>query len=338
MSEYSRIKKILATVVFLFVIFFSFSSVILAQNTSFPLQATAERESSTATVVIKNSSSINFQVRAALFGADSSISVAKGNDYPYSILKPGTQKVYTFSGLQSSTAYTAYAIATSDTRPNPSPATGSEINTKEFQIKALTTNTLSGNQDASPDEDPISTADDAPIRASEDIPDATKVPEESKVAVAPKNECNDGIDNDGDGKVDRYGVFDNKSGKWLESDPACFSPGATTETKDDVATGSLISCTDKCSFSDIFKTLNNFLNFFITKLLLPLLVIIFMYAGYKYIAAGTNGSQKADVKKMLGHIVGGIVLILCAWLIVHTLMTTLLNDNFRESGVEFLGN
>lgn len=153
---------------------------------------------------------------------------------------------------------------------------------------------------------------------------------------APITECNDGIDNDGDFKADHYGVDTNGDKVIdLEPDPSCFSPNATTEKKDDVAS-TIIPCTDKCTFSDVFRLLNNILTFFITKLMIPIFITIIMYAGFKYLKAGASGGEKANIKKMFGHIVGGIVLILCAWLIVRTIMTTLLNEQFKQSGVEFL--
>lgn len=152
----------------------------------------------------------------------------------------------------------------------------------------------------------------------------------------PTTECNDFKDNDGDFKADHYGV-DTDGDKIidLEPDPSCFSLNATTEKKDDVVS-SIIPCTDKCTFSDVFRLLNNVLTFFITKLMIPIFITIIMYAGFKYLKAGASGGEKANIKKMLGHILGGIILILCAWLIVRTIMTTLLNEQFKQSGVEFL--
>ena len=161
----------------------------------------------------------------------------------------------------------------------------------------------------------------------------------TQTTQAPKTECNDGIDNNTppDFKADHYGV-DTNGDKIidLEPDPSCFSPNATSEQKDDVVS-SIIPCTDKCTFTDVFRLLNNILTFFITVLMIPIFITIVMYAGFKYLKAGANAGEKANLKKMIGHIVGGIVLILCAWLIVRTIMTTVLNDQYKQSGIEFLG-
>ena len=163
----------------------------------------------------------------------------------------------------------------------------------------------------------------------------------------PENQCRDCKDNNGDKKADYDGNDTEGSGAYIEPDPSCFSTSAQngigrngqpiTEANDDVVS-EIIPCTDKCTFSDIFRLLNNFLTFFITTLLIPIFIIILMTAGFKYITAEGNPAKIANLKKILGNLVLGIVLILCAWLIVNTIMTTLLNDEFKESGVEFLGN
>lgn len=171
-----------------------------------------------------------------------------------------------------------------------------------------------------------------------------------------KTQCNDGIDNQigdgkdygygiskGDHKADHYGVDTvTSTGKGdgiidIEPDPSCFSETATVEKGDDVVS-KIIPCTDKCTFTDIFRLLNNGIAFFFTTLLIPLFIIMLMYAGFQYITAEGNPSKVANLKKMLGNFVKGLLLILCSWLIVHTIMTTLLNDQFKQSGVEFLGN
>ncbi len=157
------------------------------------------------------------------------------------------------------------------------------------------------------------------------------------------NQIGDGRDygygkDNGDHKADHYGVdTDGDNVIDVEPDPSCFSTTATQETGDDVVSD-IIPCTDKCTFTDVFRLFNNFLKFFFTTLLAPLFVCILIYAGFKYITAQGDPSKIVKIKKMLINIIKGIVLILCAWLIVHTIMTTVLNEKFKDAGVEFLGN
>jgi hypothetical protein len=156
------------------------------------------------------------------------------------------------------------------------------------------------------------------------------------------NQIGDGKDygygiNNGDRKADRYGTLE------FEPDPACFAKGVTIEKGDDLAynadgtPASVIPCTNKCTLNDVFRLLNNIIAFFFKVLLIPIFVIMIIYAGYKYIAAQGNSAKIANLKRMLGYFIGGIILILCAWLIVRTIMNTLLNDQFKQSGVELLG-
>lgn len=94
----------------------------------------------------------------------------------------------------------------------------------------------------------------------------------------------------------------------------------------DVAVSGIISCYNECDFSDIFRTVNNIIYFLITIVFIPVVVIMFMYAGYTYITAGGDSKKVVKVRSLLKHIVLGMVIILCAWLIVRTFMSVLVRD------------
>lgn len=162
--------------------------------------------------------------------------------------------------------------------------------------------------------------------------------------------CNDGVDNSvgvdanedgkideremlGDGKADYYGVDTNNDGKLdLEPDPSCISP--TDTEKPDISNSNLISCYNYCTFSDVLRTINNFITFLITTLFIPTIVLLIMFAGFKYITAAGNPSKVANLKKMIMNIVIGMLLILCAWLIVKVIITILVRDG--DSALQFL--
>lgn len=55
--------------------------------------------------------------------------------------------------------------------------------------------------------------------------------------------------------------------------------------------------------------------------------IMFAYAGFMYLT-NTALQGQAQAKKMFGHVAGGLVILLSAWLIVDTLMKALLGGNF----------
>lgn len=142
------------------------------------------------------------------------------------------------------------------------------------------------------------------------------------VHAVPSGECNDQRDNDGDGKIDYYGLDSNGDGTIdVEPDPACYSQDSTSEHidgKNDDVQSSIIPCTDKCSFSDVFKLANNLLVFIIKVLLIPVFIMVIIYTGYQYLISQGSPVKMANIKNTLKHLVFGILLILCAWLIVVT--------------------
>lgn len=132
-------------------------------------------------------------------------------------------------------------------------------------------------------------------------------------------ECCDGIDNDNDGRADFYGATIN--GKTYPPDPKCLYK---EDTEQDRATGSkIVPCTDKCNIESVFLLANNIIKFFFTTLLIPIVVILFVYAGVSYILAQGNPGKKVKLGKLIWHIVLGIVLILTAWLIVRVVLNAL---------------
>ena len=97
--------------------------------------------------------------------------------------------------------------------------------------------------------------------------------------------------------------------------------GVSNEAKTlDVSSGPLIPCTNKCTFTDIFRLINNLIKFIFKIVLIPVFVILIMYAGFQYLTAAGNASKKADLKKMLRHFLSGLLLMLGSWLIVHTIL------------------
>ncbi len=161
-------------------------------------------------------------------------------------------------------------------------------------------------------------------------------------APTPKGDgtCKDGEDNSTpkDGKADYYGV-DNTGPEGvpdgrldLEPDPSCISPDDTE--KSDLPAGNLLSCYNYCTFSDVLKTINNLITFLITKLFIPILVLLFMFAGVKYITAQGNPAKVANIKKMVLNIIIGLLLVLCSWLIVKVILRILVKDS--DSALQFL--
>lgn len=126
-------------------------------------------------------------------------------------------------------------------------------------------------------------------------PDPSCINEKS--VEKPDGNCSDGIDNNGNGKAD-------------QADASCKNGGSIE--------GSLIPCEDKCDLASVFALLNNLIDFLIKVILFPVAIIMFVYAGYTYIVHSDSAGKRVQAKKMIKHLILGMVLILTAWLIVKT--------------------
>lgn len=105
--------------------------------------------------------------------------------------------------------------------------------------------------------------------------------------------------------------------------------------ENDISNSKIISCYNNCEFNDILRTINNLITFLITVVFVPVVIVMFIYAGFKYLAAQGDSKKLISLKSMLKHIIGGMLLILCAWLIVRTILTIVVRD--EGSAVQFLG-
>jgi hypothetical protein len=95
------------------------------------------------------------------------------------------------------------------------------------------------------------------------------------------------------------------------------------EKAGDVDRGGIIPCTNQCSFDDIFRLINNLVEFFLKTLLFPMFIGMIIYAGYRYITAMGNPSKIADLRVMFGHMLMGLALVLCSFVIVKGILYAL---------------
>lgn len=158
------------------------------------------------------------------------------------------------------------------------------------------------------------------------------MPYEHTYAQVP-GQCNDGIDNDGDGLVDH------------EQDPGCSDVNDQWETGDGTpnrfgmpVVGGLIPCEGvyldangvyqrDCDFGDFMTLVQNLINFLVV-VSIPIVVVLFAYAGFLYLTAAGNQSQISKGKSMMAAAAIGFIIVLSAWLIVKLIVGALLNDEF----------
>jgi hypothetical protein len=118
--------------------------------------------------------------------------------------------------------------------------------------------------------------------------------------------------------------------------------GAAATTPNAIATPSIVSpdgdglipCDgNDCTINSVMQLVNNLMNFFFTTLLLPIFVVMVMYLGYSYLTANGSPGQHAKVASMAKHMFLGLLLMLCAFLIVHTILSILgYSDTFGFFG------
>lgn len=94
--------------------------------------------------------------------------------------------------------------------------------------------------------------------------------------------------------------------------------------------GAIVSCTgatgeDPCTICDIGQTAQNILN---TGIFIAIFfsAVMFAYAGWKYMTAGGEGGKSAG-KEIFTNVLIGLVIILAGWLVIDTIMKTLVKDN-----------
>ncbi|NVN97492.1 IPT/TIG domain-containing protein [Candidatus Nomurabacteria bacterium] len=112
-------------------------------------------------------------------------------------------------------------------------------------------------------------------------------------------------------------------------DSALYKGGIVPECNTgeiDTATGQY---KNPCNFSYFMDLINRLIKFLLFVIATPLVALILMYTGYLYITSGGNASQVEKVKHILLNAVVGYVIALAAWLVINTIVTTLLDKEAK---------
>ena|SRR3989344_3431973 len=97
-------------------------------------------------------------------------------------------------------------------------------------------------------------------------------------------------------------------------------------------TDPIVSCIDvACTVCDIAKTAQNLLN---TAIYIAVFMssILFAYAGFIYITNIANHGEITKAKNIFANVIIGLVIILASWLVIDTLMKTLVNNDESRFG------
>ena len=104
--------------------------------------------------------------------------------------------------------------------------------------------------------------------------------------------------------------------------------GKTTDPK----TGATLPATvvktpdkaDMCNFNSLMDTVNRIINFILWGLALPIVAIMFAYAGFTLLTAGGESSHaRTKAKSIFFNAATGLVIAFCAYLIISFLLKTL---------------
>lgn len=77
-----------------------------------------------------------------------------------------------------------------------------------------------------------------------------------------------------------------------------------------------------CGFTDLIVLIQRVIEY-IFILVLPIMAIVIAYAGYLYLTSGGNSGKRTKAKEAITKSLIGIVVIMSAWLIVKTIVTSL---------------
>jgi hypothetical protein len=94
----------------------------------------------------------------------------------------------------------------------------------------------------------------------------------------------------------------------------------------------LVPCGGKdqpmCHFSDLLLLADKIINFLLLDLLVPIAILAFIYGGFLMITAQGDPGQLKQGKDIFFNTVIGFVIAFGAWIIVHLILTTLVDSEF----------
>lgn len=126
--------------------------------------------------------------------------------------------------------------------------------------------------------------------------------------------------------------------KISSSTPPASAKASTSDTTDIEKNGIVPRCNNladgidattgqykvPCDFTFFMRLINNVIKFLLFVIATPLIALILMYTGYLYLTAGGSSGQVEKVRHILMNAVVGYVIALAAWLIVNTIVTSVI--------------
>lgn len=85
---------------------------------------------------------------------------------------------------------------------------------------------------------------------------------------------------------------------------------------------------DPCTICDIWKLSDKVVNFALFWLATPILIVVLIAGGFIYLTSGGDAKKTETAKGLLTSAIFGIIIAFAAWLIVDTILKTLVKGNF----------
>jgi uncharacterized membrane protein len=86
------------------------------------------------------------------------------------------------------------------------------------------------------------------------------------------------------------------------------------------------SLANPCNFDSVFKLINVAIQWFL-NIAIAVASITFMIAGGKMLMNPSNSAKRGEAVEMLKKTTIGIIIVLMAWLVIHTILATFTNIN-----------
>lgn len=85
----------------------------------------------------------------------------------------------------------------------------------------------------------------------------------------------------------------------------------------------LVPCTDDCDFNKFLELINKVLHYVVIGLAVPIMAIMFCYAGFLMLTSGGEASQKTKAKKIFTNVAIGFIIAAAAFIIVKFILNLL---------------
>ncbi len=115
-----------------------------------------------------------------------------------------------------------------------------------------------------------------------------------------------------------------------------FSSAALINCGNYISTGVEIGTSaGECGLSDLIDTFDNFIKWIIS-IAGAIFMIALIYGGFLYMTSGENPANKTKAISILTNTLYGLVFILCAWLIIYTIINYLVDPDMKGVLLKYL--